>query len=223
VTEAETGSRTQTGSRTEAGSRTETATLAGGCFWCLEAVYELLEGVTSVKSGYAGGHLPDPSYEQVCSGRTGHAEVVQIEYDPDAIAYEDLLDVFFTIHDPTTKDRQGNDIGTQYRSAIFYHDEAQRMAAYAKIAEVEREGIWDRGIVTQVEPLDTFYPAEAYHDEYFRNNPGNPYCQAVVAPKVAKFRKRHLERLRAAEPSPPAGDPRQIASRRAPVSGPGHG
>lgn len=192
----------------ETGPGTETATLAGGCFWCLEAVYELLAGVKSVKSGYAGGHLPNPSYEQVCTGRTGHAEVVQIEYDPDVISYEDLLDVFFTIHDPTTKDRQGNDIGTQYRSAIFYHDESQRMAAYTKIAEVERLGIWDRGIVTQLEPLDTFHAAEDYHDEYFRRNPDNPYCQAVVAPKVAKFRKQHLTRLGTAESSSSAGDPR---------------
>lgn len=181
----------------ETTKRTETATLAGGCFWCLEAVYELLDGVVSVKSGYAGGHVSNPTYEHVCTGATGHAEVVQVVFDPDVVSYEDLLDVFFTIHDPTTKDRQGNDVGTQYRSAIFYHDEAQRMAAYTKIAEIERLGIWRDGIVTELAPFETFYPAEDYHDEYFRRNPDNLYCQAVVAPKVAKFRKRHLDRLKA--------------------------
>jgi peptide-methionine (S)-S-oxide reductase len=182
-------------------TRTETATLAGGCFWCLEAVYELLDGVVSVKSGYAGGQVPNPTYEHVCTGATGHAEVVQIVFDPDVISYGDLLDVFFTIHDPTTKDRQGNDVGTQYRSAIFYHDEAQRTAAYTKIAEIERLGIWRDGIVTELAPFETFYPAEDYHDEYFRRNPDNLYCQAVVAPKVAKFRKRHLDRLKAGGPA----------------------
>jgi len=185
----------------ETRKRTETATLAGGCFWCLEAVYELLDGVVSVKSGYAGGHVPNPTYEHVCSGATGHAEVVQVVFDPDVVSYEDLLDVFFTIHDPTTKDRQGNDVGTQYRSAIFYHDEAQRTAAYTKIAEIERLGIWRDGLVTELTPFETFYPAEDYHDEYFRRNPDNLYCQAVVAPKVAKFRKRHLDRLKAGGPA----------------------
>jgi peptide-methionine (S)-S-oxide reductase len=176
--------------------RTETATLGGGCFWCLEAVYELLKGVESVKSGYTGGSAENPTYEQVCGGATGHAEVVQVTYDPDVISYLDLLDVFFTIHDPTTKNRQGADVGTQYRSAIFYHDEQQRMDAYTKIAEVGRLGIWSDAIVTELAPMETFYPAEAYHDEYFRNNSEQPYCQAVVAPKVAKFRKQHLDRLR---------------------------
>ncbi|MFV1988929.1 MAG: peptide-methionine (S)-S-oxide reductase MsrA [Gemmatimonadota bacterium] len=176
--------------------RTETATLAGGCFWCLEAVYELLAGVTSVKSGYVGGHTENPTYEQVCSGTTGHAEVVQITYDPDVISYADLLDVFFTIHDPTTKDRQGADVGSQYRSAIFYHDETQRMDAYTKIAEIGRMGVWSGPIVTQLAPLDTFYPAEDYHDGYFQQNGEQPYCQAVIAPKVAKARKQHLDRLR---------------------------
>jgi peptide-methionine (S)-S-oxide reductase len=177
--------------------RTETATLAGGCFWCLEAVYELLAGVTSVKSGYVGGHTPNPTYEQVCNGTTGHAEVVQITYDPDVITYADLLDVFFTIHDPTTKDRQGADVGTQYRSAIFYHDETQRLEAYTKIAEVGRMGVWSGPIVTQLAALDTFHPAEVTHDQYFQRNGDQPYCQAVIAPKVAKARKLHLDRLRA--------------------------
>ncbi|MDX1578263.1 MAG: peptide-methionine (S)-S-oxide reductase MsrA [Gemmatimonadota bacterium] len=182
-------------------SNTETATLGGGCFWCLEAVYQLLEGVESVKSGYAGGHVEDPTYEEVCRGTTGHAEVVRVAYDPATISFEDLLDVFFTIHDPTTLNRQGADVGTQYRSAIFYEDEAQRAAAEAKIKEVTAEGIWDDPIVTEVAPLGTFYPAEAYHDDYFARNPGQPYCQAVIAPKVAKARKIHLDRLREA----PAG------------------
>lgn len=177
--------------------RRETATLGGGCFWCLEAVYELLRGVESVKSGYAGGHVANPTYEQVCTGRTGHAEVTQIAFDPDEVSFEDLLDVFFSIHDPTTPNRQGADIGTQYRSAIFTHDERQREIAERKIAELEEDGPWDDPIVTEVTPLGDFYPAEAYHDEYFRRNPAQPYCQAVVAPKVAKFRKRHLDRLKA--------------------------
>lgn len=178
-------------------SRRETATLAGGCFWCLEAVYELLRGVEGVKSGYAGGHTPNPTYEQVCTGQTGHAEVVQVTFDPDEISFEDLLDVFFSIHDPTTLDRQGADVGTQYRSAIFTHEDRQREIAERKIAELEADGPWDDPIVTEVAPLGEFYPAEAYHDEYFRRNSGQPYCRAVVAPKVAKFRKRHLDRLKA--------------------------
>ncbi len=175
---------------------TATATLAGGCFWCLEAVYDLLDGVISVTSGYAGGHVPNPSYEQVCTGSTGHAEVVRIEFDPDVIGFEDLLDVFFTIHDPTTLNRQGADAGTQYRSAIFYEDDDQRAAAEAKIAEITELGIWGDPIVTEVTPLETFYPAEAYHDRYFERNPEQAYCTAVVAPKVAKFRKRFLDRLK---------------------------
>lgn len=176
--------------------RVETATLAGGCFWCLDAVYELLEGVTSVKSGYAGGSTANPTYEQVCSGRTGHAEVVQVGFDPDVISFEDLLDIFFTIHDPTTLNRQGADVGTQYRSAIFYENEEQRTSAERKIEEVTRSGIWPDAIVTEVAPLGELYSAETYHDGYFRQNPNQPYCQAVVAPKVAKFRKQHLDRLR---------------------------
>lgn len=182
-------------------TKTETATLAGGCFWCLEAVYELLAGVESVKSGYVGGQVENPTYEQVCTGTTGHAEVVQVTFDPSVVSFADLLDVFFTIHDPTTKDRQGADVGTQYRSAIFYHDDQQRMDAYTKIAEVGRAGVWNDPLVTELAPMGTFYPAEDYHDEYFRNNQTQPYCQAVVAPKVSKFRKQHLDRLRAEGPA----------------------
>lgn len=177
--------------------KSETATLAGGCFWCLEAVYQLLRGVETVKSGYSGGHVEDPTYEQVCTGSTGHAEAVQIRYDPDEISFGDLLDVFFTVHDPTTLNRQGADIGTQYRSAIFYHDEGQKEGAERKIAELEGEGPWEDPIVTEVTAFERFYPAEPYHDDYFRRNPRQPYCQAVVAPKVAEFRKRHLDRLKA--------------------------
>jgi peptide-methionine (S)-S-oxide reductase len=176
--------------------QTEVATLAGGCFWCLEAVYDQLKGVESVVSGYAGGARPNPTYEQVCTGATGHAEVVHITYDPQIITFRDLLDVFFTIHDPTTLNRQGADVGTQYRSAIFYHDDAQRSVAEQVIAELDAAGVWDAPIVTEVTPLTAFYPAEDYHQEYFARNPYQPYCRAVVAPKVAKFRKQYLERLK---------------------------
>jgi peptide-methionine (S)-S-oxide reductase len=176
---------------------TELATLAGGCFWCLEAVFEQLRGVKQVASGYAGGHVPNPSYEAVCTGTTGHAEVVQVTFDPDVIAFRDLLGVFFTIHDPTTLDRQGGDVGTQYRSAIFYHDDAQRRAAEDVIRELEAEHVFDEPIVTKIEPLDAFYPAEAYHREYYRRNPNQPYCRAVIAPKVAKLRSKYLEKLKA--------------------------
>ncbi len=175
---------------------TEKATLAGGCFWCLEAVFELLEGVESVESGYAGGHVDDPTYQQVCTGRTGHAEVVQVVFEPDVISFTDLLDVFFTIHDPTTLNRQGADVGTQYRSAIFYHTPEQKEAVETAIAALEAEGIWDDPIVTEVAPLETFYPAEEYHREYYRRNPSQPYCAAVIAPKVAKARKHHIDRLK---------------------------
>lgn len=173
-----------------------TATLAGGCFWCLEAVFDELEGVHAVKSGYAGGHVEHPSYQQVCTGTTGHAEVVRITYDPAVIGYDDLLRVFFSIHDPTTKDRQGNDVGPQYRSAIFFHDDAQRGAAEAVLREVAEAGIYPGKIVTELEPAGPFYPAEAYYDDYFARNPGQGYCAAVIAPKVAKFRKQHLTRLK---------------------------
>ena len=175
----------------------ETATLAGGCFWCLEAVFDDLKGVASVESGYMGGHLPDPSYRRVCDGDTGHAEVVQIRFDPDVASFTDLLDVFFTVHDPTTLNRQGNDVGTQYRSAIFYHTPEQKAAAEAKIAEMEQKGIWGEPIVTEVTPASTFYVAEDYHQEYFRRTgDANPYCTVVVAPKVAKFRQKFLSRLK---------------------------
>jgi peptide-methionine (S)-S-oxide reductase len=174
----------------------ETATLGGGCFWCLEAVYKELKGVESVVSGYAGGKVENPTYEQVCGGRTGHAEVVQITYDPKVVTFGDLLDVFFTIHDPTTKDRQGADVGPQYRSIILYHDDAQKAAAERAIAAVGEQKLWRAPLVTEVVPLETFYPAEAYHQDYFENNPGQGYCRAIIAPKVAKFRKEHLARLK---------------------------
>ncbi len=176
--------------------RTEAATLAGGCFWCLEAVYQLLDGVHGVKSGYAGGHTDHPAYQQVCGGRTGHAEVVRLRFNPDAITFDDLLDVFFTIHDPTTLNRQGGDIGTHYRSAIFYESDAQRAAAERKVAEVTAAGVWPDPIVTEIAPLETFHPAEPYHDDFLRQNPTQPYCRAVVEPKVAKFRRQHLQRLK---------------------------
>jgi peptide-methionine (S)-S-oxide reductase len=176
---------------------TELATLAGGCFWCLEAVFEQLRGVAGVASGYTGGALVDPTYEAVCSGTTGHAEVVQVQFDPAVIGYRDLLDVFFTIHDPTTRDRQGNDVGSQYRSAIFAHSPDQAHTAHAVIAELTARGTWDDPIVTDVAPLDRFWPAEKHHHGYFRRNPMQPYCLFVVAPKVAKLRKEHFDRLRA--------------------------
>ncbi|WP_423926457.1 peptide-methionine (S)-S-oxide reductase MsrA [Candidatus Palauibacter sp.] len=176
--------------------RTETATLAGGCFWCLEAVYQLLEGVHGVKSGYAGGQVENPTYQQVCTGRTGHAEVVRVSFDPDTITFDDLLDVFFTIHDPTTLNRQGGDIGTQYRSAIFHENEAERDAAERKVSEINAAGIWRDPIVTEIASLGEFYPAEPYHDDFLRQNPTQPYCRAVVEPKVAKFRRQHLQRLK---------------------------
>jgi peptide-methionine (S)-S-oxide reductase len=174
----------------------ETATLGGGCFWCLEAVFEMVEGVSSVKSGYAGGHATDPTYEQVCTGTTGHAEVVQVRFDPSLIGYRELLEIFFAIHDPTTRDRQGADVGPQYRSAVFTHSPEQDDVTRALIADLDREGPWDDPIVTEVRALDAFHPAEDYHDEYFRRNGRQPYCQVVIAPKVARFRKRFAHRLR---------------------------
>jgi len=173
----------------------ETAILAGGCFWCLEAVFDDLRGVHSVESGYAGGHVEKPSYHQVCSGSTGHAEVVRIEFDPAVISYRDLLDVFFTIHDPTTLNRQGADVGTQYRSAIFYTSPDQQRIAEETIAELERTGVWN-GIVTEVVPATEFWPAESYHRDYYRRNPDQAYCRVVIAPKIAKLRKEHLDKLR---------------------------
>ncbi len=177
---------------------TELATLAGGCFWCLEAVFEQLEGVESVTSGYAGGHVTNPTYRAVCSGTTGHAEVVQVRFDPACLSYRDLLGVFFSIHDPTTLNRQGHDVGSQYRSAIFTHADDQERAALDVMAEIEAADIWDAPLVTEVVPLDVFYPAEEYHQEYFRNNAAQPYCAAVVAPKVAKFRRQYFDRLKKA-------------------------
>ena len=182
------------GSRSSDGYRL--ATLAGGCFWCLEAVYNELRGVESVVSGYAGGHDPDPTYEAVCSETTGHAEVVQIAFDPDMVSFRELLEVFFTIHDPTTLNRQGNDVGTQYRSAIYYHDEQQRLIADEVIEEMTVAGLWDDPIVTEVTALDTFYEADEYHQQYFEKNPFQPYCFVVVRPKVSKFRKKFVSKLK---------------------------
>ncbi|MDP2471334.1 MAG: peptide-methionine (S)-S-oxide reductase MsrA [Candidatus Palauibacterales bacterium] len=176
--------------------RTESATLAGGCFWCLDGAFRDLRGVISVESGYAGGHVPDPTYEQVCTGRTGHAEVVRITFHPDEISYRDLLEVFFSIHDPTTLNRQGADVGTQYRSAIFFHDEAQREEAEKMVAELEEEQVFEDPIVTEVTELTAWYPGEEYHQDYYRRNPGQGYCQVVVAPKLAKFRKKYAARLK---------------------------
>ena len=173
---------------------TEIATLAGGCFWCLEAVYDDLQGVVSVESGYSGGSAPNPSYQAVCTGATGHAEVVQVTFDPEMISFEELLHVFFAVHDPTTLNRQGADIGTQYRSAIFYHSEAQKETAKRVIAEVASQ--WTNPIVTEVAAFEKFYVAEDYHQEYFANNPNQPYCAAVVAPKVQKFRKKFEFKLK---------------------------
>lgn len=174
----------------------QTATLAGGCFWCLEAVFDEVKGIHSVESGYAGGHVANPSYRQVCTDKTGHAEVVQVTFNPKVISYRDVLNVFFAIHDPTSLNRQGADVGTQYRSAIFYHDDPQKMEAEKLIKGLNGQHIWDKPIVTEVTKLDKFYMAEDYHQEYFAKNPFQPYCQAVVAPKVAKFRKQHLEMLK---------------------------
>ena len=175
----------------------EVATLGGGCFWCLDAVYRELQGVEKVESGYAGGTKPNPTYREVCGGNTGHAEVVQITYDPSVISYRELLEVFFTIHDPTTKDRQGGDVGPQYRSIILTHSDEQARIAREVMSEVAAEGLYDDPIVTEVEPLTVFYPAEQYHQDYFANNQRQPYCAAVIAPKVAKFRRKWMEKMRA--------------------------
>jgi peptide-methionine (S)-S-oxide reductase len=176
---------------------TETTTLGGGCFWCLEAVYDQLEGVLDVVSGYAGGHVQNPDYKSVCKGTTGHAEVVQITFDPQVISFKEILEVFFTIHDPTTLNRQGADVGTQYRSAIFYQSEEQKRITEQVIVEFESEKVWPNPIVTEVTGLDKFYPAEDYHQEYFQRNPYQGYCQVVIAPKVGKFRKKFTHRLKA--------------------------
>ena len=179
---------------TDAGK--EIATLAGGCFWCLEAVFDDLRGVESVESGYMGGKTANPSYEDVCSGETGHAEVVQLTFDPKLVSFKEILEVFFVIHDPTTLDRQGNDVGTQYRSAIFHHSAEQKAAAEQVIANISAAKIYEDPIVTEVVPVSKFYVAEDYHQEYFRRNPAQPYCAFVVRPKVAKFRKNFLEKLK---------------------------
>ncbi|HUB81484.1 MAG TPA: peptide-methionine (S)-S-oxide reductase MsrA [Bryobacteraceae bacterium] len=178
-------------------AQAETITLGGGCFWCLEAVYNEMEGVSSAVSGYMGGHLANPSYEQVCTGRTGHVEVVQVKFDAAVTTLREILEVFFAIHDPTSLDRQGNDAGPQYRSVIFYHDDAQRAAAEQIIRELDAENAFGRPIVTEIRPASEFYLAEDYHQEYFRNNPAQPYCAYVVAPKVAKFRRKFSAKVRA--------------------------
>lgn len=180
------------------GNELETATLGAGCFWCVEAVFDDLKGVEDVVSGYSGGHTDNPTYRQVCNGDTGHAEVAQITFDPTVISFKDVLRVFFSVHDPTTMNRQGNDIGTQYRSAIFYHNEDQRRDADEVIKEITDEGVFDAPIVTEVKPFEKFWPAEDYHQEYFANNPNVPYCAAVVSPKVKKFRQKFADRLKSA-------------------------
>lgn len=176
--------------------KTETATLGGGCFWCIDTIFRELKGVEKVESGYAGGKTINPSYKDVCSGLTGHAEVIQVTFDPTVISYRDLLGVFFTVHDPTTLNRQGADVGTQYRSIILYNSPEQEATAKAVIEELTREKLWDDPIVTQVVPLTTYFPAETYHQDYYNLNPEQGYCQVVIAPKVAKFRKRYLDRLK---------------------------
>jgi peptide-methionine (S)-S-oxide reductase len=178
------------------------ATLGGGCFWCLEAVYQELDGIQSVRSGYSGGHVPDPVYEEVCRGTTGHAEVVQVEFDPSVTSYREVLEVFFAIHDPTTLNRQGADVGTQYRSVVFFHSPDQEEVALGLIQELEAAGIWPAPIVTEVVALEEFFPAEEYHADYFRRNPNQAYCQAVVHPKVAKFRSRFAHKLKGGQARP---------------------
>ena len=174
----------------------ETATLGAGCFWCVEAVFDDLKGVESVESGYSGGHTENPTYQQVCSETTGHAEVANVNFNPQEISFKEILQVFFAVHDPTTLNRQGNDVGSSYRSAIFYHDDNQKRIAEEVVKEVTAEGVYDNPIVTEVTPFDKFYIAENYRQEYFANNPNQPYCAAVVAPKVAKFRKKFVDRLK---------------------------
>lgn len=186
---------------TDRSSARDTAVLGGGCFWCLDAVFRGLEGVSNVESGYAGGAGPDPTYEAVCGGGTGHAEVVRVTFDPSVVSYRDLLNVFFTIHDPTTRDRQGNDVGSQYRSVIFAQTEAQRADAQAVIAELTAQKLWGDPIVTELAGAAPFYPGETYHQDYFSRNARQPYCQVVVAPKVAKFRKAFAARLRKPTPA----------------------
>lgn len=178
------------------GKKLSVATLAGGCFWCLEAVFDELKGVESVESGYSGGSLPNPTYHEVCDGDTGHAETVQIRFDPAVISFHDLLSVFFSVHDPTTLNRQGSDVGMQYRSVIFYHDREQKEIAEQVMKEVAAAHIWNGSLVTELKPFDRFYPAEDYHQEYYANNRFQPYCQFVINPKVGKFRKQFSDRLK---------------------------
>lgn len=174
----------------------EVATLGGGCFWCIEVIFDELRGVSDVVSGYMGGNSPNPTYRDVCSGATGHAEVIQVHFDPGVISFREILDVFFTIHDPTTLNYQGNDMGTQYRSVIFYHSPEQQRSAAETVADFDRQRVWDRPIVTEISAAQTFYPAEDYHQEYYVNNPDQGYCRIVIAPKVAKFRNKFLARLK---------------------------
>jgi len=175
---------------------TEQATLAGGCFWCIEAAFNSLVGIENATSGYMGGTIDNPTYEQVCNGNTGHAEVVQLTYDPSLINFREILEIFFALHDPTQLNRQGNDVGTQYRSAIFCHDESQQQLANEIIAEIDQDKIWPDPVVTEVSPISTFYSGEDYHQEYFNNNPENQYCQAVVSPKLAKFKQTFARKLK---------------------------
>ena len=182
--------------RTEHGNKVEVATLGGGCFWCIEAAFQEIRGVTKVESGYAGGTKASPTYEQVCTGTTGHAEVVQVIFDPDTVSFKEILEIFFTAHDPTTLNRQGADVGTQYRSAIFYHNEKQKKTTEQIIKEFDDAQVWDYPIVTKVEPLTKFYKAEDYHRRYFDRHPEAPYCRIVIAPKIAKLRKKYLKKLK---------------------------
>ncbi|MEC9489256.1 MAG: peptide-methionine (S)-S-oxide reductase MsrA [Halanaerobium sp.] len=184
---------------TQQSKRLAVATLAGGCFWCMEAVFTELKGIKKVQPGYTGGSLPRPTYEEVCTGNTGHAEAIQITYDPRDISFQELLQVFFTVHDPTTLNRQGQDIGTQYRSAVFYHDEEQKEMAQQVIAQIDSSGLWNEPIVTEVTPLQEFFPAEDYHKDYFAKNPDKAYCQMTIAPKVAKLRAKFFAKLKTDE------------------------
>lgn len=186
-------------SQNQSSSKKEIATLGGGCFWCLEPLYADLQGVEDVVVGYSGGSVVDPSYEQVCTGRTGHAEVVQVTYNPDIISYREILEVFFSIHDPTTPNRQGADVGSQYRSVIFYHDNEQRQTAEQLIKQLQKEDIWTKPIVTQVSPFKEFYRAEEYHQEYYKINPNQGYCRVVISPKVSKFRHKYASRLKSSQ------------------------
>ncbi len=174
----------------------EVATLAGGCFWCIEAAFKIIKGVESVEPGYTGGSVPNPTYEQVSTGRSGHAEAAQITFDPKIISFKEILEIFFASHDPTTLNRQGNDIGPQYRSAIFYHNEEQKQIALQIIDELNKQGIWDNPIVTSVEPLKIFYKAETYHKDYYEKHPKQPYCQVVIAPKIAKLQEKFADKIK---------------------------